>query len=380
MNRCHAELWMPCWNPYNSTKMNRTRHHLLLIAITAILLGGCRRAVEPEQPTATLRWPTMSTLAEFSLPAPAATNLSRLQAVVASHFDEVESTLSLFRPTSDLARINSLGTAGADVPITDMTAEVVDYALRIARESRGAFDPTLAPLMACWRFRKKEGTVTAPDAATLAAARHRVGWAHLQLTPRSSPENGPTLQMLMPEMQLDLGGIAKGYAVDRAFEALRDMGETDFLINLAGNMRAHGRPAPTRPGWRIGIRNPFAEGTHFGTLVLADGEGIATSGSYERYVIIDGVRHGHILDPRNGRPVSGMIAVTVVATSAMEADALSTALFVLGPEAGAELLQAHPGCGAIFVPDVHPRRLRVTRGLKDRFRPEPAWRAVIDWL
>ena len=69
MNRCHAELWMPCWNPYNSTKMNRTRHHLLLIAITAILLGGCRRAVEPEQPTATLRWPTMSTLAEFSLPA-----------------------------------------------------------------------------------------------------------------------------------------------------------------------------------------------------------------------------------------------------------------------------------------------------------------------
>ena len=186
--------------------------------------------------------------------------------------------------------------------------------------------------------------------------------------------------MLMPEMQLDLGGIAKGYAVDRAFEALRDMGETDFLINLAGNMRAHGRPAPTRPGWRIGIRNPFAEGTHFGTLVLADGEGIATSGSYERYVIIDGVRHGHILDPRNGRPVSGMIAVTVVATSAMEADALSTALFVLGPEAGAELLQAHPGCGAIFVPDVHPRRLRVTRGLKDRFRPEPAWRAVIDWL
>jgi thiamine biosynthesis lipoprotein len=186
--------------------------------------------------------------------------------------------------------------------------------------------------------------------------------------------------MLVPGMQFDLGGIAKGYAVDRAFRALRERGEDNFLINLAGNMRAHGRPGTSRPGWRIGIRNPFAEGAWFGTLVLADGEGIATSGSYERYVLINGVRHGHILDPRTGRPVAGMISVTVVAASAMEADALSTALFVLGPDAGLGLLQSHPGCGAIFVPDVHPRRLWVTRELKNRFRPEPAWRAAVNWL
>ena len=359
--------------------MNGRRLHFLPILGLAANLAGCRPATPPDQP-ATLRWPAMSTLAELSLPASAATNLPRLQSVVAGHFEAVERTLSVFLPASDLARLNRTGDTHAAVAIDDMTADVLAYALRVARESQGAFDPTLSPLMACWGFRGGGAPAAPPDAANLDAARQRIGWQHLRLTPRTSPEAAPTLQMLVPEMQLDLGGIAKGYAVDLAFRALRDRGEDDFLINLAGNMRAHGRPETSRSGWRIGIRNPFAEGAWFGTLVLADGEGIATSGSYERFVVIDGVRHGHILDPRTGKPVAGMISVTVVATSGIEADALSTALFVLGPEAGLGLLQAHPGCGAIFVPDAHPRRLRVTRGLRNRFRPEPAWRSAIDWL
>ncbi len=359
--------------------MNGRCLHFLPILGLAANLAGCRPATPPDRP-ATLRWPVMSTLAELSIPAPAATNLPRLQAVVAEHFEAVERTLSVFRPASDLARLNRLDDTHAAVAIDDMTADVLAYALRVARESGGAFDPTLSPLMVCWGFRGNGDPVAPPDAASLDAARRRIGWQHLRLTPRTSPEAAPTLQMLAPRMQLDLGGIAKGYAVDLAFRALLDQGEDDFLINLAGNMRAHGRPEPARPGWRIGIRNPFAEGAWFGTLVLADGEGIATSGNYERFVVIDGVRHGHILDPRAGRPVAGMISVTVVAKSGMEADALSTALFVLGPEAGLGLLQSHPGCGAIFVPDTHPRRLRVTRGLKHRFRPEPAWRSAIDWL
>jgi len=273
---------------------------------------------------------------------------------------------------SEISSINISAGSGA-IKVTDETFQIIKESLKQAEYTHGAFDPTVGLLLELWGFRKEINHIPSTEQLQIALA--GVSWKNVNVD-----DEDCSVQLADPNTRLDLGGIAKGYAVDRAFEALRDMGETDFLINLAGNMRAHGRPAPTRPGWRIGIRNPFAEGTHFGTLVLADGEGIATSGSYERYVIIDGVRHGHILDPRNGRPVSGMIAVTVVATSAMEADALSTALFVLGPEAGAELLQAHPGCGAIFVPDVHPRRLRVTRGLKDRFRPEPAWRAVIDWL
>ena len=374
----HSSLADP-WRLAYDSGMNTWRTPLLPLLGLAAVLTACRPATPPAVP-ATLRWPVMSTVAEFSLPAPAATNLSLLQPVIAGHFAAVERTLSLFLPASDLARLNRTGDIHAPVAIDDMTADVLAYALRVARESGGAFDPTIAPLMACWGFRGGKTPAAPPAADVLRAARQRTGWQHLRLTPRASPEEAPTLRMLAPGMQLDLGGIAKGYAVDRAFRALRERGENDFLINLAGNMRAHGRPETSRSGWRIGIRNPFAEGAWFGTLVLADGEGIATSGSYERFVVIDGVRHGHILDPRTGKPVAGMISVTVVATSGIEADALSTALFVLGPEAGLGLLQAHPGCGAIFVPDAHPRRLRVTRGLRNRFRPEPAWRSAIDWL
>ncbi len=359
--------------------MNTWRPLPLPLLGLAAVLTACRPATPPAAP-AILRWPVMSTVAEFSLPAPATTNLSLLQPVVAGHFAAVERTLSVFLPASDLARLNCLGDTNAAVAIDDMTADVLAYALRVARESGGAFDPTLSPLMACWGFRGGETPTAPPDEARLDAARQRTGWQHLRLTPRASPEEAPTLRMLVPGMQLDLGGIAKGYAVDLAFRTLRERGENDFLINLAGNMRAHGRPEPSRSGWRIGVRNPFADGTWLGTIVLDDGEGIATSGSYERYVLINGVRHGHILDPRAGRPVAGMISVTVVATSAMEADALSTALFVLGPEAGRDLLRSHPGCGAVFVPDAHPRRLRITRGLMKRFQPEPAWASVIEWL
>ena len=136
-------------------------------------------------------------------------------------------------------------------------------------------------------------------------------------------------------MELDLGGIAKGAAVDYAFERLRAAGYADFVVNLGGNIRVSGRPHPRRRTWHVAVRDPGNPSrTVDGALELADGEAVATSGSYERFVEIGGRRYSHIIDPRTGMPVARGGSVSVVAPSAMRADAWSTAFFVQGKSAG----------------------------------------------
>jgi thiamine biosynthesis lipoprotein len=170
-------------------------------------------------------------------------------------------------------------------------------------------------------------------------------------------------------MQLDLGAIAKGYAVDQAWNRLKAAGLTNVLIDLGGNLRSIGEAAPGRGGWRVGVRNPFDDSL-VARFLLRDGEAVATSGNYERFVEIEGVRYAHIMDPRTGAPVTGMAGTTVAAPSAMLADALSTTLFILGPQRGAELLRKHPGCEALWIPDT-PTHLAVyaTPGMARRLSP-----------
>jgi len=152
-------------------------------------------------------------------------------------------------------------------------------------------------------------------------------------------------------MSLDLGAIAKGYAVDVAYDALKAAGHTNLLIDLGGDLRAMGEAAPGRGGWRTGIRNPFRHGENIAQFLLADGEGVATSGNYERFVEIEGIRYAHIMDARTAMPVTGMASVTVIAPTSMLADGLSTTLFVLGVERGAEFLKDYPGSEAVWIPD-----------------------------
>ena len=354
-------------------------HRLLFAtAALAVLLTGCRPA-QNHEPPATTRWPVMSTVAELSLPAAAAANLSRLQPVVADCFASVDQSMSLFQPTSEIARINQMAGAGPPTTIGAETADVLRYALRVAQESDSAFDPTISPLMKLWGFRRDVTVVERPTDDALRTTMEQIGWRHIQLTPGDAATSA-TARLARPGMALDLGGIAKGYAVDQACEALLKQGCPDFLVNLAGNMRARGTPGRNRNGWRVGIRDPLHDGAWLGTIILRDGEGIATSGNYERYVIIDGQRYTHIIDPRTGHPVTGLISVTVLATSALEADALSTALFVLGVEQRRALLDAHPNCGAVYLLDTHPPRIEITPALHLRFTPAPAWADAVQSL
>ncbi len=319
----------------------------------------------------------MGTVATLALPAAKAADLPAAKAAVAEVFSRVEREMSLFRAGSDVSRLNAAAGAGA-VAVGAGTAAVLDYALRVARESGGAFDPAVGPLMRLWGFRDVAPPAATPSPGEIAAALALSGWTNVWLAPAAAGEETREAALRLPGASLDLGGIAKGHAVDLAWERLRQAGHDDFLVNLGGNMRGRGNPAPRRRGWRVAVQDPFDRRSWAGTLTLRDGEAVATSGGYERFVTIGARRVPHILDPRTGRPpAAGVASVSVLAPSAMEADALSTALFVLGPAEGRRLLAAHPGCEAIYVMDNEPADVLLTAGLAGRFRPAACWRGGI---
>ncbi|HEU4929069.1 MAG TPA: FAD:protein FMN transferase, partial [Candidatus Krumholzibacteria bacterium] len=156
-----------------------------------------------------------------------------------------------------------------------------------------------------------------------------------------------TIRFAAPKTQIDLGGIAKGYAVDRVTEGLARAGVRDALVDLSGNMSALG-DAAGKSGWLVGIRDPSGQRPHLGTIRL-NGDAVSTSGNYEQFVAADGKRYGHIIDPRTGWPAEGLTSVTVVSKSAMTCDAWDTGLFVLGGEKARALAKSHEEFAAVIV-------------------------------
>jgi thiamine biosynthesis lipoprotein len=236
----------------------------------------------------------------------------------------------------------------------------VTRALSYARESQGAFDPTVGPLVSLWGFKYLD--YHEPSAADIAAARARVGYAGVEVD-----AHRPALK-LHPGRELDLGAIAKGFAVDRAVASLKAAGMTSIRVDAGGNQGVWSEhPHP----WLFGVKHPRREGEVIGAITLDHG-GISTSGDAERGFWKDGKRYGHILDPKTGRPVAGMLEVTVAAPTAEEADALSTTLYVLGVQAGTALLAHHPGCAALFIqPGSAPGTYKLTPTPGLAWQPAP---------
>jgi thiamine biosynthesis lipoprotein len=282
-------------------------------------------------------------------------------------FDNLDKELSAWKSDSMLSAVNRAAGNRKPVPISASFDTVLQLAMNICKESDGAFNPLIGPVMHAWGFNGAAPRISPPTAAELRGAAALADWHLLDC---SSGTNGPTVRLLTAGMQLDLGAIAKGYGVDLAWERLCAAGHTNLLIDLGGNLRVIGEATPGRGGWRTGVRNPFGKGALIGMFLMHSGEAVATSGNYERFVEIEGVRYAHIMDPRTGQPVTGMAGTTVFAPTAMQADALSTTLFVLGPQKGATLLRNHPGCEALWIPDT-PTNLTIfaTPGMAARLTP-----------
>lgn len=279
-------------------------------------------------------WPVMGTL--FRAVARAPDSATALSALLAAR-DEVrrlDSLLSDYRDDSEVSRLARAAGSGRWTALSPETADLLRTSLRWAEATDGAFDPTVGPLVTTWGFRGASPHVPSPPARD--SALRLVGWRLIELR-----EGGREARLPRRGMALDFGAIGKGFALDRAAATMRRRGADAGMLDLGGNVLVFGRGPGADGGWPIGIRDPRRPGRVLGTLVLDSGS-VATSGDYERFFEEDGVRYGHILDPRTGRPARGVLQVTVEAPDGTTADALSTALFVTGPVRGRRVLRDAP--------------------------------------
>jgi thiamine biosynthesis lipoprotein len=281
-----------------------------------------------------------------------------LPAVVGEALDEIDRVdrlMSHYRRDSPLSRLNREAANGPVAVEPELLAFLAEC-LRWSRESGGAFDVTVGPLMKAWGFFRDEGRV--PTGDELARALEVVGYAHVVLDRAAG-----TVSFDRAGVELDLGGIGKGYAVDRVVEALRRRGIASALVNLGGSsVYALGAP-PGREAWEVGIADPTSPGKTGRTVRLRD-RALSVSGGYERFFEKDGVTYSHVIDPRTGRPVQGVLSVAVLTGSATDGDALDNVLFVLGPERGRPHLARVPAAEALlFLPKAGGRwRLVRLRG------------------
>ncbi|WP_296555651.1 FAD:protein FMN transferase [Pigmentiphaga sp.] len=266
-----------------------------------------------------------------------------LEARVRATLDGIIDEMSTWRDDTDLSRFNA-APAGSWHVLPDALFVVLEQALSVARESGGAYDPTVGPLVDLWGF-GSQGPRPRPSAADVAAARGRVGWDRIALDVAGRRARQPG------GARVDLSGIAKGYAVDAVARCLRRAGVVGYLVEIGGELIGHGVKPDGTPWWVELDRAWDADGESSvpSTLVALEGLAIATSGDYRRHVSDGQGMYSHTLDPRTGAPIgNGVVSVTVLHPECMAADALATALTVMGPDEGLRWA-ARRGLAAHFV-------------------------------
>jgi thiamine biosynthesis lipoprotein len=252
----------------------------------------------------------------------------------------LEAQMTVYRPDSEMSHINRRAASEA-VTVEESLFRLLGLARDISAETSGAFDPTSGPLIALWRKCRADGRI--PTAAEIAETLTVVGMHRVHF---AADQNA--LWFDRPGLDLNLGAIGKGHAVDRAAAFLLEAGLDAWLFHGGfSSVLVHG-PHDGREGWPVGLRNPLLPHERLGTILLHD-QALATSGSNVQYFRHEGQRYGHILDPRTGWPPSHLLSVSVVAPTAAAADALSTAFFVAGVENSLRYCDNHPEIGAIFV-------------------------------
>lgn len=329
----------------------------VLVLVGGLLFGYIRS--RPDSSLYTGHHLGMDTLVELRFFGPDGASASELSSRVFEEIDELEALFSRTETGSIVSSIND-NAGHRPVPAGPSVYAVLEKALEYARLSEGAFDPTVGPLLDAWGFLNKEPAVPAP--AELKSALRLVDYRFIELDPEEKE-----IFLTRRGMVLDLGGIAKGYIVDRALALLQAEDVEHAYINAGGDIGLIGTRPDGEP-WRIGIRHPRREGELLAVLSLSGGA-VVTSGDYERAFTEGDVRYHHILDPRTGMPAAALASVTITAESVLEADALATAIFVLGPESGMQLIEALPAVEGVLVKS--NEEVIVSPGLRDAVELTP---------
>jgi thiamine biosynthesis lipoprotein len=319
-------------------------------AADALVQAACGDTLPGEMPEPAaggylLQWSRRAMACKFEFFLNAGQYPRAAEAAVAAFdlVDHLEDQLSVYREHSEISQLNR-SAAGGSVAVEPRVFALLEQAVRIFHETEGAYDITAAPLSNVWGFTRRAGSIPTPD--TLAAALERVGSEHLELDSGSS-----SVRFRKVGIEINLGSIGKGFALDRCAELFLAEGVHDFLLHGGhSSVLARGANASLGPeqGWSVGVRNPLHPDRRLGQLSLR-GRALATSGSGTQFFMHHDRRYGHILDPKSGWPADGVLSATVLAPTAAEADALSTAFYVMGPQRAREYCAGHPQFAALLV-------------------------------
>ncbi len=303
----------------------------------------------------------MGTIVEIKMPASSSLLEKAHREAIKKAFSEiarVEAVFSVFKPDSEISKINRLK-PGEVLKIDDEVFGLIESAIEYSKKTNGAFDITVKPLVDLWASSKI--TKLVPSENDIRETLSKVGSENIILD-----KTNRTISFKKDGMALDLGGVAKGYATDRAIKVLRGNNVAAAVVNSGGDMYCLGR-RPKKSSWRVGIQHPRKRDRLLFEMDLQD-KAVDTSGDYEKYFELDGKRYSHIINPITGYPVGGeVVSATVIADDSATADMLATALCILGPE-GLKVVDGVRGAGAILVfKDGDILKTMMSEGLKDRY-------------
>lgn len=308
--------------------MKRRLIAILLTMLLGILAAGCAKKTEEEIPTIKTRF-IMGTVVTVKVYG---ANGSKIAQEVLDKLDHLEKLMSVNIADSEVSQINAK--AGMEpVVVSEDTFEVIQRAVQYAHQTDGLFDPTIGPLVQLWGIGGNHAKVPTPE--EIANVLPLVNYKNVVID-----EEAKTIYLSQRGMMIDVGGIAKGYAADQAIEIYRKNKVKSAFINIGGNVMVHGTK-PDKSLWRIGIQDPRAVRDDLMAVVQLNDQAVVTSGDYERFIVRDGKRYHHILNPKTGYPSdSGLISASIIGKESFDADALSTSVFLMGAEAGIKLAQS----------------------------------------
>jgi thiamine biosynthesis lipoprotein len=348
-----------CFLRFTSHVLRLTSYVLLSIVFCLLILSGCTKKEKMYKESRIL----MDTFCSITI---VASSRAEAKEAIEAGFTEIkklETLLNYFSPDSEISAVNR--SAGiVPVRVSRETLEIVQKAVAVSNTSGGAFDTSIAPVISLWKFSKSTAEQSIPSENEIEGALKLVDFTKIKIN-----ESRSEIFLEDKGMELDLGGIAKGYAADKAADVIKARGIKSALVAIAGDIRGFGLNS-SRNAWKVGIQNPRPESDSekpwediIASLGL-ENSAISTSGDYQRFFMNNGTRYHHILDSKTGfSAVSGLISSSVIAPEGYYADGLSTAVFVLGIDEGIKLLESK-GFGGVLVDA--GKKIHLTKGLRDK--------------